>query len=255
MQTRCPQCQAVQPLEADRAEGGDGDVVCADCGNPFDALAHLTAAEPAVAEQLAPQELASAEEPLDETDAAPIDQGELFGAPPRSRATTLPGFARQRVRLPRPRQLKWWLVGFALLIALLALIPIADRAQLASDPRWRPSVQSLCDIVHCSLPPWRELTAFEVTGRDVRPHPSVPNALLISASFRNNARFAQAWPLLELRMSDLNGRDIGLRRFRVAEYLGSAPPTRLIAAGQRVDAVLELVDPGHDAVAFAFDFR
>ncbi|MEO5596770.1 MAG: DUF3426 domain-containing protein [Lysobacteraceae bacterium] len=190
-----------------------------------------------------------------EADVTPIDQGELFGVPLRSRSTPLPGFARQRVRLPRPRQLKWWLVGIALLIALLALIPIADRAQLATNPRWRPSLQSLCDTVHCSLPPWRELPAFEVTSRDVRPHPSVANALLITASFRNNARFAQDWPLLELRMSDLNGRDIGMRRFRVHEYLGAAPPTPLIASGQRADAVLEVVDPGHDAVAFAFDFR
>lgn len=249
MQTSCPQCHVVHPLEADRAEEDSGSSICPDCGNQFDALAHLTAVEPAIRGETSSPE----DDPVDAA-VAPIDQGELFGAPPKPRPTHLPQFARQRVRLPRPRQLKWWLAGVALLVVLLALTPIADRAQLATYPRWRPALQSICDTVGCSLPPWREMGAFEVTGRDVRPHPSVANALLITASFRNNAHFAQAWPLLELRMSDLNGRDIGLRRFRVSEYLGSAP-SRLIAPGQRVNAVLEVVDPGHDAVAFAFDFR
>jgi hypothetical protein len=159
------------------------------------------------------------------------------------------------VRLPRPAQLRWWLVSGGLLLLLLALIPLANRAQLATDARWRPSLESMCSTLHCTLPPWRELQKFEVTTRDVRPHPSVAKALLITATFRNDARFAQAWPLLELRMSDLNGRDIGLRRFRPKEYLGGVLPAPTIAAGQTVNATLEVVDPGRDAVAFAFDFR
>jgi hypothetical protein len=89
----------------------------------------------------------------------------------------------------------------------------------------------------------------------VRPHPSAKGALLITVSFRNNAQFAQEWPLLELSMSDLNGREIGLRRFRAQEYLGSAPKTPLIAAGQSANATLEVVDPGRDAVAYNFEFR
>jgi len=42
MLTRCPQCLAVHPLEADRGEGDDGSFVCPGCGNSFDAYAHLT---------------------------------------------------------------------------------------------------------------------------------------------------------------------------------------------------------------------
>jgi hypothetical protein len=242
MLTRCPQCLAVHPLEADRAKGGDGSFACPDCGARFDAYAHLADAN---ADADAPPEF----------DEPPEEQGELFGQRPRSQPAALPSFARQRVRLPRPAQLRWWLVSGGLLLLLLALIPIADRARLATDPAWRPKLATMCGVLHCTLPPWRELPAFEVTARDVQPHPSVAKALLITASFRNDARFSQAWPVLELRMSDLNGRDVGLRRFLPKEYLGVAPPTPTIAPGQTANATLEVVDPGRDAIAFAFDFR
>ncbi len=240
MLTRCPQCLAVHPLEADRPDGDGGSFHCTDCGARFDAYAHLADADP-----------------LPNLEQVPEEQGELFGSRPKPRAAALPSFARQRqrVRLPRPAQLRWWLVSGGLLLLLLALIPVADRARLATDPAWRPELESMCGVLHCTLPPWRELTAFEVTARDVRPHPSVANALLITATFRNDARFAQAWPLLELRMSDLNGRDVGMRRFRPQEYLGGAPSSTTIQPGQTVDATLEVADPGRDAVAFAFDFH
>jgi len=35
MQTRCPQCQTIAPLEADRPQGDT--FVCASCGASFDA--------------------------------------------------------------------------------------------------------------------------------------------------------------------------------------------------------------------------
>lgn len=247
MLTRCPQCQTVHPLEADRAEGGDKRFVCPACGNTFDPFAHLTDAPEAHAELEEPQPQEHSEDAE-----APEEQGQLFGPRPRPRAAPLPRFARQRVRLPRPAQLRWWLVSGGLLLLLVGLVPIADRDRLATDARWRPMLESMCGVLQCSLPPWRELKAFKYTG-DVRRHPSVPNALLISVSLRNDAHFAQAWPLLELRMSDLDGRDVDLRRFRPQEYLGGVAHGSTIQPMQSVNATLEVVDPGRDAVNWVFD--
>ena len=140
-----------------------------------------------------------------------------------------------------------------LLAALLAILPIADRDALAGDPTWRPRVETICGIVGCTLPPWHDPTAFKTTASEFNPHPSVKGARLITVSFRNTADFAQAWPLLELTASDINGRIVGKRRFRPQEYLGNAPDAPLLQPGQSASATLEVIDP--DAVTWVIEFR
>lgn len=156
-----------------------------------------------------------------------------------------------------PRGSRFWL-WFALpwlVIALVVQVGVADRVRLAADPTWRPRVQALCNFLRCDIPPWYEPTAFKVTSSESRPHPSVPGVLLISASFRNDAAFAQAWPQLELSLSNLDDQSLGLRRFAPAEYLGESPGSALIAPGQSASVTLEVMDPGKRAVTFKFEFR
>jgi len=153
------------------------------------------------------------------------------------------------------RGLLGWGIAALLLLALCVQILVADRARLAADPEWRPRVEVLCAALRCSVPPWHEPDAFRVTSREVRPHPSVPGVLMVSASFRNDAAFAQAWPQLELSLTDIDGQSLGLRRFAPSEYLGSAPATQRIAPGQSANITLEIVDPGKRALAFGIGFH
>ena len=156
---------------------------------------------------------------------------------------------------PPARQWPWHWLLLPLLVAALALqIAIADRARWAADPLWRPRIERLCALLRCSVPAWREPLAFHITSREIRPHPSAAGVLLVTASFRNDAAFAQGWPRLQLSLSDLNGQSLGLRRFSPREYLGSAPATRHISPGQSASITLEILDPGKRAVAFSFDF-
>lgn len=168
-----------------------------------------------------------------------------------------PKFARKDST--RLRELVRGLLGWgaAALLALLLCVQIlvADRVRLAADPEWRPRLESLCAMVHCDLPAWHEPRAFRVTSREVRPHPSVPGVLIMSASFRNDAAFAQAWPQLQLSLTDIDGQSLGLRRFSPAEYLGSAPATKRIAPGQSANITLEIIDPGKRALAFGIEFH
>lgn len=149
----------------------------------------------------------------------------------------------------------WWLLLLALVVALVLQLMLADRARLATDPAWRPRLESLCGVLGCELPAWHEPAAFRVTSREVRRHPEDTRALLVSTSFRNDARWAQPWPVLEVALHDIDGQALGLRRFQPVEYLGSPPATELIAPGQSAMATLEILDPGQRAVAFTFDFH
>ena len=175
----------------------------------------------------------------------------MVSMPPRS-----PRFAAaQAPAATRPIPWGWWAAVLGLSLLLLLQMILADRARLARDPDWRPRLELVCGVLRCSLPAWSEPTAFRVTNREVRPHPTANGALLVTTSFRNDARWPQAWPRMEVALHDLEGQALGLRRFEPVEYLGSPPASPLIAPGQSAIATLEILDPGKRAVAFTFDFH
>ena len=196
---------------------------------------------------------------------AHVDPPAIAEAPPpaiapRPAATrTSPSFARRGApgpldaRMRRQHRILYGaVVALTLLLGLQVLL--ADRARLASDPDWRPTLARLCGVLRCSLPPWREPTALTVLARDVRPDGARAGQLLATATFRNDARWAQAWPRLRLTLSDIDGRAVGTRVFTVQEYLLAAPAQPTLAAGDSAEARLQLVEPDARAVSFAFDF-
>ena len=167
-----------------------------------------------------------------------------------------PEFARPVVKPPRPRGRRWlWLSAPALVLLLVLQIAVADRARLARDAYWRAHIVALCGWLHCAVPPWHEPGALHIISREIRPHPSAPGVLMVTATFRNDAAFAQAWPQLQLSLANLDGDSLGLRRFSPREYLGAEPATSRIESGQSATITLEIVDPGKRAVAFGFEFR
>jgi hypothetical protein len=167
-----------------------------------------------------------------------------------------PVFVRPKRSAPisRARWLAWLSVPLLALLLVLQ-VAVADRARLAADREWRPRILSLCEVLGCSVPPWREPAALHLTTRDLRPHPRVPGVLVVSATFRNDAPFAQPWPQLQLSLQNIDGESLGLRRFAPREYLGAAPATAMIGAGQSASIRVEILDPGRRAVAFGFEFH
>lgn len=155
-----------------------------------------------------------------------------------------------------PHARNWLLAGIAALSLLLVLqVLLADRARLAADAGWRPVVSSLCAVFGCTVPPWREPAAFSLLARDVRPDPSRPGLLHASATFRNDARWAQAWPEMVLTLSDVDGRAIGRRAFEPHEYLGAMPTQDTLASGQSAMVRLQIMEPAANVVSFSFELR
>ncbi|ATD66063.1 hypothetical protein CNR27_00145 [Luteimonas chenhongjianii] len=150
------------------------------------------------------------------------------------------------------RALSVALVALAVLLGLQ--IVVADRARLAADPGWRPTLTALCAVLRCSLPPWHEPAALTLLARDVRPDPDQDGRLLAVATFRNDARWAQAWPRLRLTLSDIDGRPVGSRVFAAEDYLETTPTAPTLAPGHSAQVRLHLREPEGAAVSFAFDF-
>lgn len=248
MYTQCPYCEMVYPLPPRLLAEGRGRILCGACEREFDALERLRESDDYAAR---PEPNADGVPRL-EAGPAP-EQGDLFGLPPRP-AGRLPGFAGNP-RTRRPRGWAWSLCAAALALTLGLQLLLAQRAELATDLRFRPLLERLCAALGCDLPPWRDPQTLQLLAREIGPHPSMPDALLVTATVRNPGPFRQAWPQLELVLSDLDGRPLAMRRFAPEEYLGGRPQVDALAAGDAVVARLELKDPDKAAVAFSFEFR
>ena len=170
-------------------------------------------------------------------------------------AKALPSFARRR--RGHASSFDWKsgaaIAGLALLLVLQLLL--ADRARLAGDARWRPLLANTCGVLGCSLPPWREPGAFSILARDVRPHPSTPGALRVTATFRNDARWPQPWPRIQLTLSDVNGNAVAARDFEARDYLGAAPEQAELRSGQSASIAVDVQEPATRSVAFDFELH
>ena len=164
-----------------------------------------------------------------------------------------PSFALNDAPVAVRRRGEWWLLAL-LTLGLAGQLFFGERATLAANAQLRPVVETVCDAIGCSLPPWREPTAFTMLARDVIAVPERPGVLRVQASFRNDARWAQPWPALILTLSDADNRTLGTRRFLPRDYLGDAPSSTLLAPGQASQLAFDIVEPAPNVVAFDFRF-
>lgn len=269
MYTQCPECLTIYKVGASLLSEGHGSARCGHCAAVFDMLRTLT-------ENLPGEPFQELERRSGASDAPPqlsvpalrpprhpqaqAQQTSLFDPDERKRSTPprrahTPAFARTHRHTPRARSWPWVVGCSALLLSLLGELGYAGRAELLDDARARPLLDRACAAFGCRLPLRHDTAQLQLLSRDIRPHPSVPNALIISATLRNDAEFAQAFPAVEITLSDLDENRIAMRRFQPQEYLGDSRSLGSgMAPGATAALVFEVADPGKNAVAFEFKF-
>ena len=118
------------------------------------------------------------------------------------------------------RQASWpWTLGATLvLLALIAQAMIAFRVDLAVKyPQSRPLLDMLCDYAACTveLPAAPDLVSIESSDL----HPGKKGGLELNATLRNRAPHAQAWPHLELTLTDGADKPIVRKVITPEQYL------------------------------------
>lgn len=263
MYTQCPECLSVFSVDARTIAQAHGFVMCGHCGAGFDCISTL-------ADQLPPEPFA--ELPSHEPGVEP-PRVELVVYRPQPETPQVvvaneaplrddfaglvvtPRFARDR-RKDKQRRWPWISACFLLLLGLLGQLGWALRDTLITDATIGSLLQQACATLNCMLPPVRDVGKLRLLARDVQTHPTVPNALLISASVRNDAAFTQPWPVVTIRLSDANGKVVAMRRLNPSEYLDDVDALRRgIGSGATSALIFEVEDPGHQAVAFDLGFE
>ncbi len=247
-----PVSETVEVIEAHASVESDGmiDTVEATSTTTNDAEAPPSVDPDAASAQAdaAPHSEASLEVPqvAAVVDATPKARGPM-GPRFLQRARTTPVHAKQA-------RIQWFAV-IALSLLLCAQVVLADRARLATQAGWRPIVVALCGVFRCDVPTWREPAAFTMLSRDVRPIIGSPGALQAQATFRNEARWAQAWPVILLTLKDADGRTLGARALQPDDYLPQGEASSSIGPGQSAQMAVRVKEPSANVVAFSFDFR
>jgi len=168
--------------------------------------------------------------------------------------------ASQNTSGGRFAKVAWVSVILLLLVVLSGQFAYLKRQDLAMYPDVKPVIESLCTYLNkvypCEITPAADVAAIELLERNVVSHPNAENALLITSTIENKAGFDQAFPELVLTFSDINQKIMAKRTFSPAEYLSKEVD---IVAGMKQDVpvkiMLEIVDPGEEAVNFEFNFQ
>ena len=102
------------------------------------------------------------------------------------------------------------------------------------------------------MPSAANLSAYQLRQWGVTGDPDANGIFRMRASILNSAERTQPYPLLRVTLANRFGNRIGTRDFEPAEYAGK-PVARMLAPGERVDATLDILDPGNDAEGFEID--
>ena len=248
MLTRCPNCVTSFRVTAEQLKVKQGRVRCGQCQKVFNALDTLidepepaplpvkdfpaTVMEPFPPTEPAPpiEEQAEAEseimasetiEPtLELSDAAPADDvPELPKEYPN-----WPNYLEDNYPTPaydRNRRHNSWLWGGAAFLAALLLsvqILVHFRTELSVS---FPAVSSLmmegCALLGIDLPLPHKADLLGIETSDL--HPGSDEQLVLAATLKNRAAFAQAYPHLELTLTDLGDQALLRKVLAPADYL------------------------------------
>ncbi len=246
MYTRCPQCKAVHPLTAQLLSHARGLVQCGDCGRTFSSLSFLfddwpsgEAHGPAQGPDTAPPVLIKPSDPETPGNSDEARSGEESpGEPVRKRKD----------------------MGWKFAIALLLLVTLANaawtfREPLLSVPAIKGWVSSIGEEPVETQGLLRDPGQFQLVSRDMHSHPTRSGILVLSLTFVNLAQRNQAYPELELTLLDAANQPVAKRRLKPENYLrADADVTAGLATDVYLPVLLELGDPGEQAVGFEIQF-
>lgn len=180
MFSRCPHCEAQQPLSTEQLRNTRGLVNCAACGQVFDAL-------PSLSEQ-----------------ADEIIEPSLH-------------FSYAMERPAKRASSKAWGLGSALMLLLLLgqMIYFAG-ARLYQQPVIYKALVRLCQKLNCELPAYNNPDDWSISHSDLQAN--LDQRYVLTAAITNQANLRQAFPDLKLTLMDFTGQPFAERRFAPKEY-------------------------------------
>lgn len=213
--TQCPECRTRFKVTDAQLDAHDGLVRCGHCHDVFNAREHLHDDEPSPQLSL-PIDM---ESPKDEPAAAPKPEEE-----PTTLAQQVQFIEELTDEVPelQPRKTSWAgiLIALTLTLALLAQAAYYFRVELAARlPGLKPLLTEYCALLACTVALPQKIDLIVIESSELESDPNRSNIVTLHALLHNRAPYAQAYPSLELTLTDLQDQAIARRVFRPADYL------------------------------------
>lgn len=242
MYLTCPDCKTVYAVRAAMLREGQGEVRCGVCRTVFNGLDYLVDELP---EDATVQAGVAGTQPVAAPRAAGVVPDVLRGDDERDGSPS-----------PAARNTGLWAASLVLLLAIaFQYLWFAPQDLSMRFPQVGGLVARFCHAAGCMQRATRDPDRIRMISRDVRAHPRLEGALLVTATFSNSATWAQPFPALRFSLYDVNGATIAARTFTPSQYLaGVLPADAALPPGQPVQVALELLAPEEAAVSFEFEF-
>ncbi len=248
MLTCCPKCGTTFRVSPQQLKVHRGEVRCGRCSAVFDAFDSLLA-EPsetgitAEAETNAPAAAATAgarqaaavsafQEPAFDTGPASENEPEERR---REMREMLPGSGQQSAaggatsgtpsaRFGRKRKVgprwPWILLALVAAMALALQATYRFRAEIAATwPDSRPWLERACAELRCVVSLPRHIELVSIDASDLQVDTAHSNLMLLTATLKNRAPFAQEHPALALTLTDTQDQPLARRVLAPADYL------------------------------------
>ena len=266
MYTHCPHCDTFFRITSTQLKSANGDVRCGRCFGTFNAIKNLADEPPATTDNNQDEEQASISEnqdAIENSDTA--TQTETTAETNQSDKETIKHEHSQQLieefqghtttNQGSSKRLGWTLLSLPLAALLVLQYAHLNLNQLSQNASYRPALESLCSLTGCQVPLLKSPQKIKLAQRDIRAHEKKKNVLVVKAMIINQADATQAFPMLQLSMQDITGHTMTGRRFLPSEYLvDNSNIGTGIGAKQSHQILLELIDPGKEAVGFEFEF-
>ena len=257
--TQCPECSTRFKVTSEQLAASEGIVRCGRCNAVFNAGEYLHDDEPS------PQLSLPIAAPGDEI-TAPKDEAivaehsiDLSGldeiAAPAAEATAEEQTLAQQIAFhdeapaaeniePIAQPSRWpWLVGSLLMLLVLSAQALYFyRVELAAQlPGLKPMLTSYCSLLKCTIPLPKKAELMSIESSDLEADPVQANVITLSALLHNRAPHTQAFPSLELSLTDMQDKVVARRTFGPAEYLKAADDEKQgLAANREMSIKLRL---------------
>jgi predicted Zn finger-like uncharacterized protein len=231
--TRCPSCKTVFRVTDAQLALRDGMVRCGHCQTIFDGRAEQISLAPLPVADTVAHSIDARDDDARGNDAR---GGDARGFDATDDVDFEHRFAWDKPRQRRQRHTWVYALAIPLLLALLGaqLLYHFRDAISAHWPATRPALSGMCATFGCAVRPLRDVGALSIDASDLQVDPAHKGLLILTATVRNRAGYALAYPYLELTLTDAQDQVVVRRAFAPGEYLSGTvdPNTGLAGNGE-----------------------